>query len=91
MTPADALIPALKIELGIVTTLYDQRLYAHLQSAQQAIAREGATLQATPEDDMLTIQYAAWTWRHRDSGAGMPRMLRWALNNRIFSEHMQEA
>lgn len=90
MTAAASLLPALKIELGIVTNAYDTRLTAHLQSAQQAIAREGATLQSTPEDDMLTIQYAAWTWRYRDSGAGMPRMLRWALNNRIFSEHMQE-
>lgn len=90
MTPADSLLGALKIELGIVTDAYDTRLTAHLQSAQQAIQREGADLQSTPEDDMLTIQYAAWTWRHRDSGPDMPRMLRWALNNRIFSEHMKE-
>lgn len=91
MTEAASLLPALKIELGIVTDAYNERLTAHLKSAQQAITREGATLQSTPEDDMLTIQYAAWTWRHRDTGAGMPRMLRWALNNRIFSEHMKEA
>lgn len=91
MTPAASLLGALKIELGIVTDAYDTRLTAHLQNAQQAIQREGADLQSTPEDDMLTIQYAAWTWRHRDSGAAMPRMLRWALNNRIFSEHMKEA
>lgn len=90
MTDAVSLRSALKIELGIVTDAYDTRLTAHLQSAQEAIQREGADLQSTPEDDMLTIQYAAWTWRHRDSGAAMPRMLRWALNNRIFSEHMKE-
>lgn len=89
MTAADSLLPRLKVDLGIVTDAYDQRLIAYLQNAQQAIQREGVTLQDTAEDDTLVIQYAAWTWRHRDSGAGMPRMLRWALNNRIFSEHMQ--
>ena len=27
---------------------------------------------------------AAWLWRRRDSGEGMPRMLRYTLNNRII-------
>lgn len=90
MTQVSALVGALKIELGISTDAYNERLTAHLQNAQAAIGRMGASLTAGPEDDMLTIQYAAWTWRRRDTGEGMPRMLRYALNNRIFSQHMQE-
>ena len=43
------------------------------------------------EDAQLVVMYAAWMWRRRDSQDGMPRMLRWALNNRIMSEKMQEA
>lgn len=89
MTEASALLQALKIDLGISSNAFNDRLRAYLQSAQQAITREGVTLTNSAEDDMLTVQYAAWTWRHRDTGAGMPRMLRWALNNRICSEHMQ--
>lgn len=89
MTEASALLQALKIDLGISSNAFNDRLTAYLQSAQQAITREGVTLTNSAEDDMLTVQYAAWTWRHRDTGAAMPRMLRWALNNRICSEHMQ--
>lgn len=89
MTEASALLQALKIDLGISSNAFNDRLTAYLQSAQQAITREGVTLTDSAEDNMLTVQYAAWTWRHRDTGAGVPRMLRWALNNRICSEHMQ--
>ena len=89
MTETSALLQALKIDLGISSNAFNDRLTAYLQSAQQAITREGVTLTDSAEDNMLTVQYAAWTWRHRDTGAGMPRMLRWALNNRICSEHMQ--
>lgn len=28
--------------------------------------------------------YTAWLWRRRDSGEGMPRMLRYTLNNRLI-------
>lgn len=89
MTEASALLQALKIDLRISSNAFNDRLTAYLQSAQQAITREGVTLTDSAEDNMLTVQYAAWTWRHRDTGAGMPRMLRWAMNNRICSEHMQ--
>jgi hypothetical protein len=36
----------------------------------------------------LVVMYAAWLWRKRDNMEGMPRMLRYALNNRIFQEKM---
>ena len=90
MTAASQLLAGLKVDLGIVTSAYDERLTAYLENAQAAITREGVTLNDSVEDNTLTIQYAAWTWRHRDSGEGMPRMLRWALNNRIFGEKMKD-
>lgn len=86
MTNAATLLPSLKIDLGITATDYDERLTAYIQNAQTEIQREGITLDDSIGDNYLTIMYAAWTWRKRTTGEGMPRMLRYALNNRLFSE-----
>lgn len=88
MTTAEALLPSLKIDLGFTTTAYDSRLVQYLQNAQINIQREGVTIGDTVDDDQLVVMYAAWTWRRRDSGEGMPRMLRYALNNKVFSQKM---
>lgn len=62
-----------------------------LSVAQQFIAREGVTLSVpyTAEDAQLIVMYAAYLFRKRATEEPMPRMLRWALNNRIFSEKAQ--
>ena len=84
------LLAALKIDLGIRnTTAYDERLTQYIEAAQDFITREGVALQDTAEDNQLVVNYAAWMWRKRDSHEGMPRMIRWQLNNRIFSQHME--
>lgn len=88
MTNAATLLPSLKIDLGITTDAYNSRLTAYIQNAQAEIQREGITLGSNVDDDQLVIMYAAWTWRRRDSGDGMPRMLRYALNNRVFAQKM---
>lgn len=82
------LLSMLKVDLGIMsTTAYDERLSQYLENALDSIQEEGATLDLTVlKDKQLVVMYAAWTWRKRESGEGMPRMLRYALNNRIFSE-----
>lgn len=84
------LLTMLKTDLGILTTTaYDERLTQLLASAQRFVREEGATLDSDdPEDCQLIVMYAAWLWRRRDTGNGMPRMLRYALNNRIFREKM---
>ena len=75
----------LKIDLGITTTAYDARLSQYLAIAENEIRREGYNLRADSIDDnQLQISYAAWMWRRRDTGEGMPRMIRWQLNNRLF-------
>lgn len=87
MTEQDRLA-MLKTDLGISSTGYDERLKQILASSEKAIKKEGvSTLDNTDlEDCQLIVMYAAWIWRNRDTGAGMPRMLRWSLNNRIFAE-----
>lgn len=85
----DIMLTMLKTDLGIRTsTAYDARLTQLLTAAESAIRKEGAsTLDASdPLDQQLIVMYAAWLWRRRDNMEGMPRMLRWTLNNRIFSE-----
>lgn len=85
-----AMLPMLKIDLGITATAYDARLTQYLINAEKEIKREGADLTDSIEDQQLVIMYAAWQWRRRDTGEGMPRMVRYALNNRIFSQKMSE-
>ncbi len=84
----------LKTDLGIRTsTAYDQRLLQLLTAAQQAITAEGVSdLDASdPLDQQLIVMYAAWLWRKRDEMPGMPRMLRLALNNRVFGQEVGQS
>lgn len=89
MTQAD-LLTLLKADLNILSP--DPTRLAQLnhliEAALQLIAREGVTLQEpfSAEDGQLVVMYAAYLFRKRATGEAMPRMLRWALNNRIFSE-----
>lgn len=81
------MLEMLKIDLGITTTAYDGRLSQYLIAAQREIEREGVTFPASfsLDDENLIVQYAAWMWRKRDTGEGMPRMIRWQINNRLFT------
>ena len=84
------MLTALKVDLGITKTAYDGRLTQYLESAKSAIEREGIALSSDSIDDgNLQVMYAAWMWRRRDTGEGMPRMLRYQLNNRLFSEKVK--
>lgn len=86
----EQLLAMLKVDLKINTTAYDTRLTQYINSAKEMIGTEGVTLDITDlEDAQLVVMYAGWLWRKRDSGEGMPRGLRYALNNRLFSEKMQ--
>lgn len=80
------MLVALKVDLGITTTAYDERLTQILNSATEYIETEGITLENTIEDGNLVVMYASWLWQKRKENIGMPRMLRWALNNRLFTE-----
>lgn len=59
--------------------------------AKTEITREGVTLDLTSFDDAQTVEmYAAYLYRRRaEQQNGMPRMLRYRLNNRILAEKAQ--
>ncbi len=85
------LLPMLKTDLGFTADAYDSRLIQYLQTAEASIRSEGAELDPSDLNDMnLVVMYAAWQWRKRDSGEGMPRMLRYALNCRILGQKAGE-
>ena len=83
---ATTMLTAVKIDLGITTDAYDDRLSTYLEFASKAIETEGITVADNIEDGNLVVMYAAWLWRKRADNVPMPRMLRWQLNNRLFSE-----
>ena len=86
----ETMLVALKVDLGITTTAYDVRLSQILTAAREAIKIEGIDLTESISDCNLIVMYAAWLWRKRDTAEGMPRMLRWMMNNRLFSQKLQE-
>ena len=84
------IIEMLKVDLGITSLAYNDRLQATINAAKDMITREGAVLRDDSlEDAQLIVMYAGWLWRRRDTMEGMPRMLRYALNNKIFSEKIR--
>lgn len=81
-----ALLVAVKTDLGITTAVYDARLQSCICTAKQRIAEEGIVLTDSESDFNLVVMFAAYLWRCRSSGEGLPRMLRYAMNNRLFSQ-----
>lgn len=82
----DTLLLFLKIDLGINRDTYDARLTSDLETAQAEIQREGITLDDSSDDIDLVVMYAAWLWNKRRTGEGMPRMLRYLLNNHLLAQ-----
>lgn len=93
MTKADLLV-LLKADLNMLY-VDDKRtgqLLHLIDAAEQMIGREGINLSCpySAEDGSLIIMYAAYLYRKRITDEGMPRMLRWAMNNRLFSQKAGE-
>ena len=79
------LLASLRSTLAISSAAFNDSLISRIRVAQARIAEHGIVLQDTEEDRDLVVMYAAWLWRARVSGDGMPRMLQFAINNRLFS------
>lgn len=90
-TQQATLLAMLKIDLGITATEFDERLTQYLRAAECFVKEEGGNPNPDDiQDQQLLVMYAAWTWRKRDTGEGMPRMLRYLLNNRVFHEALKD-
>ena len=83
----------LKIDIGFTSsgaTKIDERLTQLIKASEKYIISEGATTlnKNNIDDAQLIVMYAAYLWRRRDTQDDMPRMVRYAINNRVFSEKM---
>ena len=90
MTSAD-ILTMLQVDLGELYPSPERQAYLQqaISAAQAFITREGITLTESIEDGQLVEMYAAYLIRKRATEEAMPRMLRWALNNRLFSQKAQ--
>lgn len=90
---AERILTMLKSDLGELFPDEDRVAYLTqiINAAMAMIQREGITLENSAEDEQLVEMYAAYLVRKRASNEGMPRMLRWALNNRLFSQKAKVA
>ena len=87
------LLAMVKANLSIIAanTLQDNYLLQLIGTAKQMITREGINLANTLEDANIIVMYTAYLYRKRAEDAPvMPRMLRYALNNRLFSQKVGE-
>lgn len=90
----ETILAMLKVNLQIIAgnTLQDEYLRNLIATARQMITREGIMLTDSIEDGNLVVMYAAYLYRKRaDDAPVMPRMLRYALNNRLFSQKVRGA
>lgn len=94
MSDDNKILVPLKIDLQISSDALDSYLLDLIHAAQEYIKTEGITLSGSdPGDVMLVAMYAAYLYRERRNtgdDSKMPRMLRWALNNRLFSQKISE-
>lgn len=77
-----------KSNLQISGDMFDDYLGMLIEAAQGAITTEGITIDYTSvEDCNIVIMYASYLYRKRlGDDPAMPRMLRYALNNKLFSQ-----
>lgn len=87
---SEEMLAALKVDLGITTQVYDERLKQLIEAAKTEIERTGIKLQDNLADGGLVVMWAAWRWTKRKTGEGMPKSLRLALNSRLVHELQSE-
>lgn len=87
MTEQEILV-LVKQNLNIMHTAQDEYLVSLITTSEGSIQEEGITLDLGDAKDVnLVVMYTAYLFRKRaEDNPVMPRMLRYALNNRLFSE-----
>jgi len=79
-------LPLVKASLGISSTVRDTYLTAKINSIIQELEdQNGLILDGSNSYHlMFVVDYSVWRYLSRDSSGGMPRHLKWRLNNLII-------
>jgi hypothetical protein len=81
------LLELLKLDLGITHNLRDTYFSNVLESSANELSNMGVLLDYTlSEDQMLVVDYAAWTYRKRQENAPLARNLQFRINNRVIKK-----
>jgi hypothetical protein len=83
------LLNLLKIDMGITHNLRDAFFLQLLQSSIKEIERRGIKLdQKQADDQMLIVDYAAWTYRKRQEDLPLANNIQHRLRNRTIVERI---
>ncbi|MGG2934862.1 hypothetical protein ABEO66_12160 [Bacillus pacificus] len=81
------LLDLLKLDLGITHKLRDAYFNNLIVSSQNELKRMGIVLNFESIDDqMLTVDYAAWSYRKRQEDIPLSRNLQFRINNRVIQK-----
>jgi len=85
----NTLLNLFKLDLGITHSVRDAFFLQLLQGSIQEIERRGITLdQKSADDQMLIVDYAAWTYRKRQEDAPLASNIQHRIRNRIIQERI---
>ncbi|SDC06076.1 hypothetical protein [Shouchella lonarensis] len=86
------LLDLLKLDLGITHMLRDAYFLSLLESSRDQLKARGITLDTSVIDDkMLVVNYAAWTYRKRQTGEPLSPHLTQQIRNRVVKERAKDA
>lgn len=90
MTNSD-ILAMLKSNLQLMGSAWNEYLTQLIEVSKREIEREGIELYTSDVDDVnLIVMYASYLYRKRNTDGPMPRMLRYALNNRLFAGKLED-
>lgn len=85
----NTLLNLFKIDMGITHNLRDAFFIQLLQGSIKEIERRGITLdQSKADDQMLIVDYAAWTYRKRLEDMPLASNIQHRIRNRIIKERI---
>ena len=87
----EQILTMLKSNLSMMTSAQDNYLGFLINSSKKNLAETGITLDLNESDDVnLVVMHAAYLFRKRaEDNPVMPRMLQFAIHNRLMSEKMK--
>lgn len=81
------LLELLKLDLGFSHTARDKYLNALIPSAEKELTRKGLVLNMNEIDDqMLVVDYAAWSYRNRQEYIPLPRNIQIRIHDRAIKK-----